>query len=69
MEVFGIDISEESKEIIKDCNIKIADIEKDGIPFSDNYFDVIYSKSFIEHLYYPEKFFSEAYRVLKKVEY
>jgi SAM-dependent methyltransferase len=28
-------------------------------------FDVIYSKSFIEHLYYPEKYLEEAYRVLK----
>ncbi len=66
LEAYGIDISEESKEIIKDCTIKISDIEKDGIPFPDNYFDVIYSKSFIEHMYHPENYFEEAYRVLKK---
>ena len=28
-------------------------------------FDVIYSKSVIEHFYYPEKILKEAYRVLK----
>ena len=38
---------------------------KDKLPFEDNFFDVIYSKSFIEHFYHPEKIFEEAYRVLK----
>jgi ubiquinone/menaquinone biosynthesis C-methylase UbiE len=32
---------------------------------AENYLSVIYSKSFIEHLYYPEKYLEEAYRVLK----
>ena len=35
------------------------------LPYEDNYFDVIYSKSIIEHFYFPEKIFQEAYRVLK----
>ena len=38
---------------------------KDKLPFEDNFFDVIYSKSFIEHFYHPEKIFEEAYRVPK----
>ena len=43
----------------------ICDIENQPLPFEDNHFDVIYSKSFIEHLYYPERYLKEAYRVLK----
>ena len=40
-------------------------MENEKLPYQDNYFDFIYSKSFIEHFYYPEKIFKEAYRVLK----
>ena len=35
------------------------------LPYPDNHFDVIYSKSFLEHLRDPGKFLEEAYRVLK----
>ena len=31
----------------------------------DNSIDIVYSKSFIEHLHYPERYLEEAYRVLK----
>ena len=65
LNVAGLDISEEAKEYSKDFEIKICDIENEKIPYKDETFDVIYSKSFIEHLHYPEKFFIEANRVLK----
>ena len=35
------------------------------MPFDDNSIDIVYSKSFIEHLHYPERYLEEAYRVLK----
>jgi ubiquinone/menaquinone biosynthesis C-methylase UbiE len=35
------------------------------LPYEDNFFDVIYSKSVIEHFHYPDIIFNEAYRVLK----
>ena len=38
---------------------------KSQLPFNENYFDVIYSKSFIEHFYYPEDVFKEVLRILK----
>ena len=38
---------------------------KENIPYPDNYFDIVFSKSFIEHFYHPEEVFKEAYRVLK----
>ena len=35
------------------------------LPFKDNFFDFVYSKSFVEHFYHPEKIFEESHRVLK----
>ena len=43
----------------------MCDIESEKMPFEDKTFDVVFSKSFIEHLYYPERYLEEAYRVLK----
>jgi ubiquinone/menaquinone biosynthesis C-methylase UbiE len=65
LNVVGIDISPEAANYEKTLDIRLCDIEKELLPFDDNSFDVVYSKSFIEHLYYPEKYLEEAYRVLK----
>ena len=35
------------------------------VPYPDNHFDIVYSKSFIEHFYDPEIVFKEAFRVLR----
>jgi SAM-dependent methyltransferase len=66
MDVVGVD---RSKEALLD-NFKFefvqADLEVDDkLPFSDNTFDVVYTKSVVEHFYYPEKIFTEFHRVLK----
>ena len=45
--------------------VHIVDLEQEPIPFPDNTFDVVFSKSFIEHLFHPERFLREAGRVLK----
>ena len=65
LDTHGVDLSPESPKYNPDINIKICDIEKDKLPYADGLFDVIYSKSFLEHLYYPEHFMKEAYRCLK----
>ena len=65
LEVVGIDISDEAASFNNSFEVKLCDIESEKLPFDDNTFDVIYSKSFIEHLYHPEKYLKEAYRVLK----
>ena len=65
LEVFGLDLSQESSKYNPELNINICDVEKDSLPFPDNFFDVIYSKSFLEHLYYPERFAKESFRILK----
>jgi SAM-dependent methyltransferase len=65
MKGFGVDISNYAKNFCKNAEIKVSDITKERLPYPDNYFDIIYSKSFIEHFYYPDEVFNEAYRVLK----
>ena len=65
LDVVGIDISPEAVEFENDFEVKLCDIEKEKLPFDDNSIDIVYSKSFIEHLHYPERYLEEAYRVLK----
>lgn len=62
---YGLDISDSAKKICDKDRIFCIDFLKDKIPFEDNSFDFIYSKSFIEHFYYPEEIFKEIFRVLK----
>lgn len=40
-------------------------MERDILPFPDNSFDVVFSKSVIEHLHCPERYLNENLRVLK----
>ena len=65
MNSFGIDLSNFAKNYCDDAEIKVVDISKDPVPYPDNSFDIVFSKSFIEHFYYPEEIFREAYRILK----
>lgn len=61
----AVDQSDVALRYCPEADIQISDIEDAGIPYPDNYFDVVYSKSVIEHFYYPERMASEMYRVLK----
>ncbi|MDH5560369.1 MAG: class I SAM-dependent methyltransferase [Deltaproteobacteria bacterium] len=65
LDVKGADISPEAVEFNKDMDIRVVDVESQPLPFSDNTFDIVYSKSVIEHFYYPEKYVKEVFRVLK----
>ncbi|MDB2636303.1 class I SAM-dependent methyltransferase [Alphaproteobacteria bacterium] len=65
LDVEGVDISSESLNFDNDLKIKLCDIEKEKLPFSNDTFDVVFSKSFIEHLSKPEKYLEESFRVLK----
>ena len=65
MKGFGVDLSNSAENFCKNAEIKVVDITKENLPYQDNFFDIVYSKSFIEHFYYPEELFKEAYRVLK----
>lgn len=61
----GVDQSKVAERVAQDAVLKTSNLESEGIPFPDNFFDVVYSKSVIEHFYYPEKLVQEIFRVLK----
>ncbi len=65
LKAYGVDISDYSQKFFPDLNFKKVDFENEKTPFANETFDVVYSKSFIEHFYYPEKIFEEAHRILK----
>ena len=62
---FGVDQSQAAKKYCSNAVVVTSDVENDGIPFEDDSFDVVYSKSVIEHFYYPERMVKEVFRVLK----
>ena len=64
LDCYGLDKSDYAKKICQNAKIFQNDITKDKIPVDDNYFDFVYSKSFIEHFYYPEQIFKEIYRII-----
>ena len=66
-EVYGVDISEKGVEIAKKNGIKAfrVDVDEEDLPFEDNYFDAVLSLEVIEHLFDPDHYLDEIYRVLK----
>lgn len=65
--LYAVDMNENSKKCLKESIIfQKCNLENDKLPFEDNFFDVIYSKSVLEHLRNSESFFLESKRVLKK---
>ena len=65
LDTYGVDLSLESPNYYPELNISVCDVEHEKLPFPNNFFDVVYSKSFLEYLYYPERFGKGAYRLLK----
>jgi SAM-dependent methyltransferase len=61
----GVDLSRTAERYCPEAELRTADLENEQLPYPDNHFDVIYSKSVIEHFYYPEKLVQEMFRVLK----
>ena len=61
---YGIDQSDAAKKICPETEIKIGNLEE-KLPYADDSFDYVFSKSVIEHFYYPEKLIQEIYRILK----
>jgi len=57
---FGIDCRDEGLD-----NFKLCNIENESIPYPDNTFDIVYSKSVIEHVINSDNFIDQSIRVLK----
>ncbi len=62
---YGVDESSAAQSICPEAEILQSDLEKQQLPYNDNSFDIIFSKSVLEHFYYPEKLVKEIYRILK----
>lgn len=65
METSAVDFSDAITKHYTGINFHRCDFTKEALPFDTSSFDVIFSKSVIEHLYYPEELFSEVRRILK----
>lgn len=61
---FGFDQSDAAKRLCPNALITVGDIEG-TLPYEDNFFDVIFNKSVIEHFYFPERILTEIHRILK----
>lgn len=66
LDVYGMDISKEAIDMNPGIDVEIVNIEKNFSKHPNNMFDVIYSKSLLEHLYDPENYMREAHRMLKR---
>lgn len=66
-EVYGLDQAEdvirELNESFPEINYLVGDVYDTGFP--DNFFDYVVAGELIEHLEFPDKFFKEAFRILK----
>jgi len=65
VEVYGLDISEKVLRIAKQKGYIVhkINLEKDKLPFSNEYFDIIVANDLIEHLIDPDKVLTEIHRV------
>lgn len=52
-------------ENVTSCELKKVDLAKDPFPYETDTFDVVISKSVIEHMYLFDNYISEIYRILK----
>jgi len=66
-EVYGIEISEGGVEMARKNGVKCfqLDVDAEDFPFEDNYFDAVFAGELIEHLFDPDHFLDEVYRVLR----
>lgn len=66
-EVYGIEISEKGADLARKNGVKCyqLDVDEEDFLFEDNYFDAVVALELIEHLFDPDHFLDEVYRVLK----
>ena len=62
---YGVDQSTIAKSICPEAEILQSDLENEPLPYNDNTFDIVFSKSVLEHFYFPEKLVIEIYRIVK----
>lgn len=65
--VFAVEVNPRAAEAARKLGIpvQVANVEE-GLPFEDEFFDVVNAGELVDHLYDTKHFFLECYRVLKK---
>ena len=66
-EVYGLDFSSVAVRKAKEKGINAIEcnVDKDGLPFEDNYFDIVWAGDVIEHVFDPIFLLSEIGRLVK----
>jgi len=62
--VAGTDISPSATSLSPDFDIRIADLNKQPMPFEEKSFDIVFSKSVIEHTHTPTILLQKAFEAL-----
>ena len=66
-EVICVELSDELIHRCEENRLKCVKANLNSeLPFPDDYFDVVFCRAVIEHLFDPWQFFEESYRVLKR---
>ncbi len=65
LDAYGLDREKTVSEQLNGIELQYRDVEKEKFPYGDGTFDVVFSKSLIEHLIDPGNFMQECHRVLK----
>jgi SAM-dependent methyltransferase len=65
LKAYGVDRDPSGAKCAPDVDIQSCDVERSVFPYEDQGFDIVFSKSVIEHLSDAENFMKESYRVLK----
>jgi SAM-dependent methyltransferase len=62
---YGVDLSDHCTVNKRHLEVACCDVSREGLPYEDGLFDVVYQKSLLEHLYSPDNLMREIRRVLK----
>lgn len=65
LDCYGINLSSYCSDNKINLKVRCQDVSRENISYPDNFFDVVYHKSLLEHLYSPEILMKETFRVLK----
>lgn len=64
-EVYGLDKERFDSALLANIDVRSVNIERAPFPYEDNFFDVVFSKSVIEHLHNPDNYMREIKRILR----